>query len=286
MADNVSDYDALMAAKDLIEDRIGVIVKERNRRILESDEWYLAAKTKRLASYFADLGYRILKCKFKETKESHAGVAKLLFNNRKRAIPLVKKLAHMRDDGLLLSFEGMTGSEKSGLIQLCQAFEKCDWVVCEKTKSELKITRQDKKGAVPFWNGAWAELVNKWIVEKTLEEYARHKHLRFDVFTDVKLAKIEREENLADMQLDVVAMLSDRVYVFETKTGMMLGLDKWVDRARMFGADMRSRFVTCCADDDVPCRLFQPFDLVPLSLLDRWLWACLEKDMSVETLPF
>ncbi len=286
MASNVSDYEALIVAKQLIEDRMETIVKDRNRRILESDKWYLTAKTKRLASYFADLGYRILDCKPKETKSTYVRVAILLFNNRVRAIPLVKKLAHMKDDTYAFSFDGMTGKEKNGLIQLCGAFEKCGWVLCEKSKNELKITRQNKKDAVPFWNGVWAELVNKWIVEKTLEDYARQKRLKFDVFTDVKLAKIEQEKKQADMQLDVVAMFRDRVYVFETKTGRMLGLDKWVDRARMFGTDRRSRFVICCADDNVPCTLFKPFDMVPLSSLDKWLWTRLEKDMSDGPLPF
>ena len=285
MANNVSDYEALIVAKQLIEDRIEAIVKDRNRRILESDKWYLASKTKRLASYLANLGYRILGCEFKETKVTHVGIAKLLFNNRTRAIPLVKMLALMKEDTYTLSFEGMAGVEKNGLIQLCGAFEKCGWVSCEKTKNELKIIRLNKKGAVPFWNGAWAELVNKWIVEKTLEDYARQQRLRFDVFTDVKLAKIEQEKRQADMQLDVVAMLQDRVYVFETKTGKMLGLDKWVDRARMFCSDMRSRFITCCADDNVPCNLFKPFDMVPLSSLDKWLWRCLEKDRSAGVSP-
>ena len=171
------------------------------------------------------------------------------------------------------------------MIQLCGAFEKCGWVSCEKTKNELKIIRLNKKCAVQFWNGTWAELANKWIVEKTLEDYARQKRLKFDVFTDVKLAKIEQEKGQADMQLDVVAMLQDRVYVFETKTGKRLGLDKWVDRARMFCSDMRSRFVTCCADDNVPCDLFKPFDLVPLSSLDKWLWMCLEKDRPAGVSP-
>lgn len=285
MANNVSDYEALIVAKQLIEDRIEAIVKDRNRRILESDKWYLASKTKRLASYLANLGYRILGCEFKETKVTHVGIAKLLFNNRTRAIPLVKMLALMKEDTYTLSFEGMAGVEKNGLIQLCGAFEKCGWVSCEKTKNELKIIRLNKKGAVPFWNGAWAELVNKWIVEKTLEDYARQQRLRFDVFTDVKLAKIEQEKRQADMQLDVVAMLQDRVYVFETKTGKMLGLDKWVDRTRMFCSDMRSRFITCCADDNVPCNLFKPFDMVSLSSLDKWLWRCLEKDRSAGASP-
>lgn len=98
MANNVSDYEALIVAKQLIEDRIEAIVKDRNRRILESDKWYLASKTKRLASYLANLGYRILGCEFKETKVTHVGIAKLLFNNRTRAIPLVKMLALMKED--------------------------------------------------------------------------------------------------------------------------------------------------------------------------------------------
>ena len=150
MDNNVSDYEALIVAKQLIEDRIGTIVNDRNRRILESDKWYLTSKTKRLASYFAGLGYRILDCKPKETKSTYVRVAILLFNNRVRAIPLVKKLAHMKENAYTFSFDGMSGMEKNGLIQLCGAFEKCGWVSCEKSKNELKIICLDKKSAVPF----------------------------------------------------------------------------------------------------------------------------------------
>ena len=141
MDNNVSDYEALIVAKQLIEDRIGTIVNDRNRRILESDKWYLTSKTKRLASYFAGLGYRILDCRPKETKSTYVRVAILLFNNRVRAIPLVKKLANMKENAYTFSFDGMSGMEKNGLIQLCGAFEKCGWVSCEKSKNELKITR-------------------------------------------------------------------------------------------------------------------------------------------------
>ncbi len=286
MQRSVSELEALSEARRLIDGRINAIIKDRNQRILASDEWYLKSKTKRLAAYFCELGFRILKCKFKEERSSNDGVARLVFKNRKCAIPLVKKLAHMTNDVYELTLDGLDGADKGGLLQVCAAFERNGWVTCDKGKQVVRITRAETKKAIPFWNGGWAELVNKWIVEKTLEDYARQKHLRFDVFTDLKLAQMDRVENSPDMQLDVVAMLNDRVYVFETKTGTDLGLDKWVDRARLFSSDLRSRFVTCCAGDDIPRNMFQPFTLVPLSSLDRWLWNRLDKDFSEPGLPF
>lgn len=33
-----------------------------------------------------------------------------------------------------------------------------------------------------------------------------------------------------DMQLDVAAEVGERFYVFETKSGAVLSIDKWVDR--------------------------------------------------------
>jgi hypothetical protein len=76
------------------------------------------------------------------------------------------------------------------------------------------------------------------------------------------------------MQLDLIARVNDRFYVFETKTGV-LGIDKWVDRAKLFSRDQKSRFITCCIDEKIPTQWFRPFCLVPLGRLEvemsKWL---------------
>ena len=95
----------------------------------------------------------------------------------------------------------------------------------------------------------------------------------------MKLAKIESKKMTSDMQLDVVVQLKERFYVFETKTGI-LGIDKWVARAKMFSVDHKSRYITCCADETIPPRLFAPYHLVSLSQLKEKMSEMLEKDLN------
>ena len=123
--------------------------------------------------------------------------------------------------------------------------------------------------------------VNRSLVVKTLQAFANSHKCRFDVFYDVRLAKCEPTGKPIDMQLDLVAQLNDRFYVFDTKTGVLC-IDKWVDRARLFSADQRSRFITCCADEDIPPRLFEPYILIPLGQLETRLMDVLNEDYSPE----
>ena len=134
--------------------------------------------------------------------------------------------------------------------------------------------------ATCFWHGSWAEYVNRSLVVKTLQAFANSRKFRFDVFYDIKLARWESTGKPVDMQLDLVAQLADRFYVFDTKTGVLC-IDKWVDRARMFGADQRSRFITCCADEGIPPRLFEPYTLIPLGDLQLRLGEILNEDFPL-----
>ena len=98
----------------------------------------------------------------------------------------------------------------------------------------------------------------------------------------MKLAKIDSSETSPDMQLDIIAQLRDRFYIFETKTGI-LGIDKWVARAKMFSVDQKSRFITCCADETIPAYLFEPYQLVPLSRLKQEMITMLNGDLIQNT---
>ena len=80
------------------------------------------------------------------------------------------------------------------------------------------------------------------------------------------------------MQLDIIAQLKDRFYIFETKTGI-LGIDKWVARAKMFTVDQKGRFITCCADETIPPYLFEPYQLVPLGQLKEKMTRMLAEDL-------
>ena len=271
----------LEIARDVLQKQIDERVALRRQEMLLADSFYRERKTRRLAAYFSDLGFRIVSCVGKEQVLVETRAANLLFKIKEIAMPVFKKLVAKSSKEILVELDGFDGVAKSSLLQLCDAFEKLNWIKTERTKHALRIVRLNDTVATCFWHGSWAEYVNRSLVVKTLQAFANSRKFRFDVFYDIKLARWESTGKPVDMQLDLVAQLADRFYVFDTKTGVLC-IDKWVDRARMFGADQRSRFITCCADEDIPPRLFEPYILIPLGQLETRLMDVLNEDYSPE----
>ncbi len=277
MADaTTSAIEELVFARDVLQGQIDERVAARDARFVAGDPFFKTRKTRLLAQYVGGLGFRVVDFKSKERPLPETGAAKLMFRIKDRALPIFKYLAKKGNRELAVDLVSLGPEEKSSLIQLCQAFEHFGWIAVERSRAELKIIRGKKNQAVQFWNGGWAELVNRSIIESTLQAFAKEHKLSYDIFYDVKLVRLASEKAGPDMQLDVVARVDDRFYVFETKTGV-LAIDKWVDRAKLFSRDQKSRFITCCIDEKVPVQWFRPFCLVPLGRLEeemlKWLAA-------------
>ena len=276
---------ALETARDVLQKQIDERVALRRQEMLLADSFYRERKTRRLSAYFSDLGFRIVSCVGKEQVLSETRAANQLFKMKEIALPIFKKLVARGNKEVSVELDGFGGSDKNSLLQLCDAFEKLNWIKTERTKHALRIVRLNDTAATCFWHGSWAEYVNRSLVVKTLQAFANSRKLRFDVFYDIKLARWEPTGNPVDMQLDLVAQLADRFYVFDTKTGVLC-IDKWVDRARLFCADRCSRFITCCADEDIPPRLFEPYILIPLGDLQSRLDEILNEDFPVQASDF
>lgn len=270
---------ALQMARDVLQKQIDERVALRRQEMLSADSFYRERKTRRLSAYFSELGFRIVSCVGKEQVLVETRAANLLFKIKEIAMPVFKKLVAKSSKEILVELDGFDGVAKSSLLQLCDAFEKLNWIKTERTKHALRIVRLNDTAATCFWHGSWAEYVNRSLVVKTLQAFANSRKCRFDVFHDVRLAKCEPTGKPIDMQLDLVAQLNDRFYVFDTKTGVLC-IDKWVDRARLFSADRRSRFITCCADEDIPPRLFEPYTQIPLGQLETRLMDVLNEDFA------
>jgi hypothetical protein len=275
----------LAFACDVLQEQIDARVAARDAKILEADPFCKARKTQLLAKYVGALGFRILDYKSKEKPSPEASAAKLVFRIKDRAVPIFKDLAKKDNRESVVDFGDFGPDEKSTLVQLCEAFKGFGWISVERSRTELKIKRGGKSQAIQFWNGGWAEIVNRSIIESALQAFAKEQKLKghklsYDIFYDVKLVRLASEKDSPDMQLDVVARVGDRFYVFETKTGV-LGIDKWVDRAKLFSRDQKSRFITCCIDEKIPTQWFRPFCLVPLGRLEAEMSKWLAGDCGV-----
>lgn len=280
MKTEIAELVALTTARDVLQKQIDEHVVLRRRELLCVDAFYRERKTRRLAAYFSELGFRIVSYVGKEQVLAETRAANFLFKIKEMAVPIFKTLVAKGNKEVSIELDGFGGVAKGSLLQLCDAFEKLGWIRTERTKHALRIVRLNDKEATCFWHGSWAEYVNRSLVVKTLQAFANSRKFRFDVFYDIKLARWESTGKPVDMQLDLVAQLADRFYVFDTKTGVLC-IDKWVDRARLFGADQRSRFITCCADEGIPPRLFEPYTLIPLGDLQLRLGEILNEDFPM-----
>ena len=273
-----AELEALIVARDVLQRQIDERVRIRNQVLLENDSFFKERKTRKLASFVAELGYRILDFTKKEQPLSTKRAALLMFRIKEYAVPIFKKFVAKTCRERDVSLDGLEPEVKTTFLQLCDAFERLGWIETERTKHEITIRRLNDKEAAQFWHGSWAEVVNRSLVESTLQDFAKEHKCPFDVFFNVKLAKIDSSEISPDMELDIIAQLRDRFYIFETKTGI-LGIDKWVARAKMFSVDQKSRFITCCADETIPPYLFDPYQLVPLSQLKEQMTRMLKEDL-------
>ena len=273
-----TELEALVLARDVLQEQIDERVAIRNREILERDQFFKERKTRKLASFVAELGYRVLDFTSKEHSLQTKPAALLLYRIKEVAVPIFKKFVTKTCKKQIIPLDDLEPKVKTTFLQLCDAFERLGWIATERGKHEITICRLNDKEAAQFWHGSWAEVVNRSLVESTLQDFAKEHKCPFDIFFDMKLSKIESEKAAPDMQLDIIAQLKDRFYIFETKTGI-LGIDKWVARAKMFTVDQKSRFITCCADETIPPYLFDPYQLVPLSQLKEKMTRMLEEDL-------
>ena len=276
-----TELEGLNTALRVVQGRIDELIGLRHSEILKQTPCFGQRKTRPLAEFFGGLGYRILSFIAKEEQTLEYRTAKLAWEIRTIAIPFMKGFARMPvGEERQFVFEGLSASDKTDFLNLCKAFKSFGWMEYSHTRQQMTYARCAVKGAVPFMTGGWAELVNRFMVLRTLAEFAREHSCSYDVFLNVRLARIEKKIDIPDMELDIVVQLNDRFYVFETKSGFLLGVDKWVDRARMFASTKRARFMTCCTDDAIPIEAFRPFILLPLSTLEERLAKMLAHDLG------
>ena len=279
MTTRQAELDALILARDVLQRQIDERVRLRNKELLDDDTFFKERKTRKLASFVAELGYRILDFTKKEQSLPTKSSALLMYRIKEHAVPIFKSFVAKAYQKRIVSLDDLEPDVKTTFLQLCDAFGRLRWIETERTKHEIKIQRLNDKEASQFWSGGWAEVVNRSFIESTLQGFAKEYRCPFDIFLDVKLAKIDSLKKSPDMQLDIIAQLRDRFYIFETKTGT-LGIDKWVVRAKMFSVDQKSRFITCCADEMIYPRLFKPYQLVTLSSLKEEMARMLNDDLK------
>lgn len=284
--DLLNRIEALEISRQLIDDEIAKAkaslqqIEDKQQATWEENQFAKIRTTKRLAEYCRSLGYFIVGCQTKEPDSKYYALAKTILKRREDAVPFMKELFHHDKKVFSYPIAELPADRKTDLLNICTEMQKNGWISFTKSKSDIHVTPSVPKRDKNFLNGGWAEDANRYLVNKVLTDYAGSHKLKYKVFWDVRLKLIDSDSsNPNDMQLDLAVQLNDSIfYIFETKSGV-LGIQKWVERAQIFSQN-RNRFLTCCMDSSVNPKLFQPYRLLSLDLLEKQLIELLDYDFQ------
>ena len=284
--DLLNRIEALEKSRKLIDDKIAKAkasleqLDAEQQAAWEENPFVKDRTTRRLAEYCRSLGYFIVGCqKTTEPASVFYAIAKTILKRREDAVPFMKELYSHGNEEFSYPIAGLPADRKTDLLNICTEMQKNGWISFTKSKSEILVTPSVPKRDKSFLNGGWAEEANRYLVNKVLTEYAGSHKLKYKVFWDVRLKLIDSDRsNSHDMQLDLAVQLNEKFYIFETKSGA-LGIQKWVERAQIFNQN-GNRFLTCCTDSSVNPKLFQPYCLLSLDLLEKQLIELLDYDFQ------
>lgn len=266
----------------------------------KAEKFRQSRSTKKLFAFFEDKGYHIISLTEKQSiPRDRSQLASLLTKNRKILFPFIKVLIHTQDESSF-PVENESQETLTCLLNTCKNFSDRNWIRYEYDKKEkiIKFAHlDDLKGEVKhFLSGIFGEYGTAKLIEQALQKFAKEKSgFKYKIFHDIKLKKPDSDKQ-NDMQLDLVVQLPEGFYIFETKMGKTLAIGDWVDRTRLFASEKdkslevpstahvdrtrsgKNRFITCCADETLNPKIFQPFRLFNLEQLKTQLTDLLQKD--------
>ena len=213
-------------------------------------------------------------------RDSSYGVSKIAVGRVDFYLPIMKRIAGTITGGKRQSVvfsrsEHEHPEDWNQLRNFLRNMQKADIVSIDDLGESMSICPNANRRK--FLDGAWAEYGMVYLIEKTIKSFCAEHKLPSSVFWNVKLAD-KSPWNVAKMELDVVAKVGTRFYVFEVKTGAFLPIDKWFARWRRF-KDAGAKYILCAAKA-IDYKLFLPLTLFPIAKVEELLRKQLEKDIT------
>lgn len=286
------------AQKQLIEDIVKSVLKEWGIQPQKSEpelpqitvcpltekvqEIQKSRTYKKVFEFFQSHGYYITEIteKGKLAKE-YTALAVQLYEYRVIIHPLIQQMEKAEKGVLSLAHIG-SAEAINKVRNILNNLERRNWFKFSnynKTTHEISFERlsEYKSYAKHFLSGVFGEYVTVKFIEKALQRFAKERHgFKYKLFHDIKLNSPDTDKQV-DMQLDLVVQCPENFYIFETKMGATLAIDKWVDRHRLFTAE-KNKFITCCSDENLNPKIFSPFRLFNLKNLEEQFMQVLKND--------
>ncbi len=238
---------------------------------------YFKKGTRKLAEFFYSKGYLIVD--LETGVGSHYQLAKQIYASLPVSWDFNSALLRHKESEFSYEISNLDNLARSSLLNLCEEMKKKGFIDYTISETSLEIKSYLNGENRCYLSGECYEEANRYLIEKTIQEFSKSLPvpLSISVYRNIRLKKADSTNNrVNDMQLDFVVEFSDRFYVFETKAGTKLYIDKWVDRTRLFNGD-KDRFISCCLQDFNP-KTFEPFLLLPMKNIEEDFRALLEKE--------
>lgn len=264
-----------------VNDELELVLKaEDDRKIADP---YATDKTfGQLAEFFRSHGYIVYECHTGARTKDLYKLARQIWEARDVLCPFIKELAACKEESFRYERESGNSFAFTHLKNFCEKLLKLNWFTYHVDKDKNFVIKLNSKVFNRnYLQGGWAEEATIYLIDKTLKALSSRRTLKHRLFWDVKISSMQPvQAKTIHMQLDLVAQVEDSFYIFETKAGNVLAIDKWVDRTRLFGSD-KSRFITCTTNEHIHPMLFAPYRLFNLPTLEKHFTAMLERDFQI-----
>lgn len=283
-----NELEHIKYAKAMLDGRL-VSVNEELELVLKAEaerknaDPYAKDKTfGQLAGFFRAHGYSITECHTGARTKDLYKLARQIWEAKEVLCPFIKELAGSKEDLFRYGGAAINPLEFTYLKNLCENLLKLNWITYHVDKSKIFDIKLNPKGFNRnFLQGGWAEEATIYLIDKTLKALSGKRPMKHRLFWDVRLISLHPVQGkTVHMQLDLVAQVEDNFYIFETKAGNVLAIDKWVDRTRLFGSD-KSCFITCTTNEHIHPMIFAPYRLFNLPTLEEKFTAMLERDLQI-----
>lgn len=212
--------------------------------------------------------------------DSSYGISKIAVGRVDFYLPIMKRIAGAISDRRTGGVEFSRSEYKhpedwNQLRNLFRNMQQASVVVIDDLGERISISPEPKYRN--FLDGAWAERGMVYLIDKTIKSFSVDHKLSSSIFWNVKLAD-KSPWNVTKMELDIVAKVGKRFYVFEVKTGALLPIDKWFDRWQLF-KEAGVKYIQCTVKV-IDHKLFLPLTLFPIANVEELLRRQLEKDFT------
>jgi len=266
---------------DAVKEELDAFLKAEADR-LSADPLVKEKTFRPLLEFFRLHGYIVHECHTGARTKDLYKLARQIWESKEVLCPFIRELAASKEEIFRYGGESINPLALTHLKNLCENLLMLNWLTYQVDKNKsFDIKPNPKVFNRNFLQGGWAEEATIYLIDKTLKALSARRPVKHRLFWDVRLNSLHAVHGkTVHMQLDLVAQVEDNFYIFETKAGNVLAIDKWVDRTRLFGSEI-SRFITCTTNEHIHPMLFAPYRLFNLPTLVKHFTTMLERDLQI-----